>query len=67
MTGRKDIYDSLKRKLEAVGFQFEKVQKPHLQNRKENELKFIHPQLIKKLEEDGYKVNAKKFYLVLRI
>ena len=63
MTERKDIYDSLKLKLEAVGFQFEKEQKPHLQNRKENELKFIHPQLIKKLEEDGYKVNAKKYYI----
>jgi len=63
MTNRKDIYDSLKLKMESAGFQFEKEQKPHLQNRKENELKFIHPQLIKKLEEDGYKVNAKKFYI----
>jgi 5-methylcytosine-specific restriction protein A len=63
MTERKDIYESLKLKMEDVGFQFEKEQKPHLQNRKENELKFIHPQLIKKLEEDGYKVNAKKYYI----
>jgi len=63
MTERKDIYNNLKLKLEAVGFQFEKEQKPHLQNRKENELKFIHPQLNKKLEEDGYKVNPKKYYI----
>ena len=63
MTERKDIYDSLKLKMEDVGFQFKKEQKPHLQNRKENELKFIHPQLIKKFEEDGYKVNAKKYYI----
>lgn len=58
MTERKEIYDSLKLKMEAVGFEFEKEQKPHLQIRKETELKFIHPQLIKKFEEDGYKVNA---------
>jgi 5-methylcytosine-specific restriction protein A len=63
MTERKDIYDSLKLKMEDVGFQFEKEQKPHLQNSKETELKFIHSQLIKKLEEDGYKVNANKFYI----
>ena len=61
MTERKDIYDSLKLKMQSVGFQFEKEQKPHLQKRKENELKFIHPQLIKKLEEEGYNVNAKKY------
>ena len=38
MTGRKEIYDSLKLKMEDVGFQFEKEQKPHLQNRKEIEI-----------------------------
>ena len=49
--------------MEKIGFQFEKEQKPHLQNRKENELKFTHPTLIKRLTEDGYKVKAKKFYI----
>ena len=49
--------------MEKVGFQFETEQKPHLQNRKENELKFIHPKLIKRLEENGSKVRAKKFYI----
>jgi len=49
--------------MEDAGFQFEKEQIPHHQNRKETELKYIHPQLIKKLEEDGYKINAKKFYI----
>lgn len=63
MIERKAIYDSLRMKMEEAKFQFEREQKPHLQNRKETELKFIHPQLIKKLEEDGYKVNAKKFYI----
>ena len=63
MKNRRNIYDSLRLKLEKVGFQFETEQKPHLQNRKESELKFIHPQLVKKLEEDGYKVRANKFYI----
>ena len=63
MTERKDIYDSLKLKMEDVGFEFEKQQKPHLQNRKETELKFIHPLLIEKFKEEGYKVNAKKYYI----
>ncbi|WP_318642786.1 HNH endonuclease [Flavobacterium ardleyense] len=49
--------------MEKVGFEFEKLQKPHLQKRKENELKFIHPKLVKKLEQDGFKVRGKKFYL----
>lgn len=63
MTNRKAIYDSLKLKMEAAGFQFEKEQKPHLQKRKESELVFIHPNLIKKFEENGIKVNANKFYI----
>ena len=63
MSNRKFIYDSLRLKMEEVGFQFEKEQKPHLQNRKETELKFIHPQLNKKFKEEGYKVRAEKFYL----
>lgn len=63
MKNRKSIYDSLRLKMEEVGFQFEREQKPHRQNRKETELVFIHPQLIKKLEEEGYKVRAKKFYI----
>ena len=63
MSNRKNIYDSLRLKMEGVGFQFEREQKPHHQNRKEKELKFIHPQLIKKLEEEGYRVRAKKFYI----
>lgn len=63
MTDRKSIYESIKMKMEKIGFQFETEQKPHLQNRKENELKFVHPKLIKRLTEDGYKVRAKKFYV----
>ena len=63
MIERKAIYSSLRLKMEEAGFQFEREQNPHLQNRKETELKFIHPQLIKKFEEEGYKANAKKFYI----
>jgi len=63
MSNRQNIYDSLRLKMEEVGFQFEIKQKPHFQKRKERELKFIHPQLIKKMEENGYKVRAKKFYI----
>lgn len=63
MSNRKNIYDSLKLKMEQVGFIFEVEQKPYLQNRKETELKFTHPQLIKRLENDGYKTRATKFYL----
>ncbi len=63
MSNRKTIYESLRLKMEEVGFQFEREQKPHLQNRKETELKFVHPQLIKKLKGEGYKVRAKKFYI----
>lgn len=63
MSTRKNIYDSIKLKMEEAGFQFETEQKTHHQNRKETELKFVHPQLIKRLEEDGYNVRAKKFYV----
>lgn len=56
-------YDSLKLKMEGVGFQFEREQKPFRQHRKEMELKFVHPQLIKKWKEEGYIVRAKKFYI----
>ena len=63
MVNKKKIYDSLRLKMEQVGFQFEAEQIPHLQSRKENELKFVHPQLIKRLEEDGYRVRAQKFYI----
>ena len=63
MTDRQNIYNSLRLKMEKIGFHFEIEQQPHLQNRREAELKFIHPQLIKRLEEDGHKVRAKKFYI----
>ena len=63
MNNRKTIFDSLRLKMEEVGFQFETEQKPHLQNRKETELKFVHPQLIKKWKEEGYNASATKFYI----
>ena len=63
MSERNKIYQSLRLKLEEVGFQFETEQKPHHQKRSEKELRFVHPQLVKRLEDDGYKVRAKKFYI----
>lgn len=63
MTNRQLKYDSLKLEMEDVGFIFEREQWPHHQNRREMELKFIHPQLIQKWEEEGYSVMAKKFYI----
>jgi len=63
MADRSKTYQSLRKKVEEVGFQFDKEQWPHLQNRKEKELVFEHPRLISKFEEDGYKVRAEKFYI----
>ncbi len=63
MTDRKTTYDSLRQKMEDAGFEFERDQKPHRQNRKESELVFVHPKLVNKFETDGYKVNAHKFYI----
>lgn len=61
--GRKSIYNNLRKKMEDVGFQFEKEQVPQRQKRKEKELKFVHPVLIAKLNKSNLKVNATKFYL----
>jgi 5-methylcytosine-specific restriction protein A len=63
MLQRKTIFDNLKFKLEQAGFQFEREQKPYLQHRKEHELVFVHPSLVKTWELNGYKVHAKKFYI----
>lgn len=63
MIDRKKTYDTLRVKMEEVGFIFEREQKPHHQNRKETELVFVHPQLIRKWEDEGYKTAAKKFYI----
>jgi hypothetical protein len=49
--------------MEDVGFQFEAEQIPHHQRIRETELKFIHPQLINRLGEDGFRVRARKFYI----
>lgn len=56
------MFDYLKSIMEAAGFQFEMEQKSHMQNRGW-ELKFIHPDLVGKLKEDGHKVWGKKFYI----
>ncbi|TGM33906.1 HNH endonuclease [Leptospira levettii] len=63
MINRKIIYEDLKSKLEKVGFIFQKDQKPYLQKRKELELVFEHPSLLREFQLNGFSINAKKFYL----
>ncbi|HRN34562.1 MAG TPA: HNH endonuclease [Saprospiraceae bacterium] len=63
MTDRKIIYETLRQKMEDAGFVFEREQRPHRQKRKEFELVFVHPGLVNKFEEEGYKVNTQKFYI----
>jgi 5-methylcytosine-specific restriction protein A len=63
MENRKAIFAALRVKLEQAGFQFEREQKPHHQKRKEYEFVFEHPILARKLELNGHKVNARKFYI----
>ena len=57
------IYASLREKIEHAGFLLEGEQKPHFQNAREKELKFIHPELEEKFSLCGIKNRAKKFYL----
>jgi hypothetical protein len=60
---RKSIYDSLRNKMVEAGFKFETEQVPQRQKRKEKEIKFVHPTLIAKFDENNLKINATKFYL----
>jgi hypothetical protein len=49
--------------MKEAGFHFECEQRPYLQNRRENELKFTHLGLINKFAEEKFSVRAKKFYI----
>ncbi len=60
---RELIYLDLKSRMEKVGFVLEKEQQPHFQNKRENELKFIHPALEEKFRKSGEKNRANKFYI----
>ena len=60
---RQAYYKSMRSRMESVGFQFEREQTPHLQNRPEKELKFVHPTLIEFFGKTGRRVRGKKFYL----
>lgn len=60
---RKEVYLGLRRELEDVGFRFEKEQQPHFQNKRDVELKFIHPELERQFLRNGLKNRAHKFYL----
>ncbi|PKF49361.1 hypothetical protein AT251_19435 [Enterovibrio nigricans] len=58
------IYSELRKRMEKVGFIFEKEQQPHFQGKRDKpELKFVHPMLEDKFEKIGEKNRAKKFYL----
>lgn len=46
----------------TAGFKVEKIQRSHMQNRGW-ELRFIHPKLVNILQEEGYRVRGKKFYI----
>jgi hypothetical protein len=57
------IYSELRKRMENVGFVFEREQQPHFQNKRDKELKFVHPILEEKFYLAGEKNRAKKFYL----
>ena len=60
---RSSIFRSLHAKMVDAGFILEKRQPTHFQNRKDSELKFVHPLLVEKWEEHGHSVRAQKFYI----
>lgn len=60
---RESIYSLLRDKMEYAGFVFEKEQQPHSQNRRDKELKFIHPALEDKFVKLGISNRAKKYYI----
>ena len=60
---REVIYLELRKRMEKVGFVFEREQQPHFQGKRDKELKFIHPMLEEKFAQAGEKNRAKKFYL----
>ena len=57
------IIENMIKKLETVGFVFEKEQPSHMQNRNFNELKFTNTILMEKFLKDGFSTRAKKFYI----
>lgn len=63
VSDRDIVYAELRKRMEKVGFVFEKEQQPHFQGKRDKELKFIHPLLEQKFEQIGEKNRAKKFYL----
>ena len=60
---REIIYSELRKRMENVGFVFEREQQPHFQNKRDKELRFVHPMLENKFALAGEKNRAKKFYL----
>lgn len=63
MIDRESTYVLLRQKMESAGFIFEKEQQPHFQNKRDKELKFIHPSLEQMFAKSKLKSLAKKFYV----
>jgi len=63
INNREYTYLDLRKKMESAGFIFEKEQKPHLQNARIKELKFVHPKLQRKFENHKLNSRAKKYYI----
>lgn len=57
------LFRTLQKQLEAVGFVFEKEQKPFMQPKRNKELKFVHPVLNHILTKNGKRNLATKYYL----
>ena len=60
---RKSVYIQIRSQMEAAGFKFEREQPCHHQQRPENELKFVHPELENYLANHKLPLRGKKFYL----
>lgn len=55
------IYSVLRKRMEKVGFVFEREQQPHFQDKRDKELKFVHPMLEIMFAKAGEKIVRKSF------
>ncbi|UBR47286.1 hypothetical protein [Aeromonas veronii] len=56
---REIIYSELRKRMENVGFVFEREQQPHFQNKRDKELRFVHPMLENKFALAGEKIEQR--------
>lgn len=62
-TDRDILSKYLSDRLIAVGFVWERTQRPHRQNRSDQEHVFVHPPLLAIWRRDGLSTRATKFYI----